>query len=131
MTPRESTLLRETLLRASRMGARLFRNQVGAGVAGTVLREVEPGLFLVRGHRVTMGLCPGSADLVGWRTVEITPAMVGLRLALFAAIEVKSAAGKATPEQRNFLTRVREAGGLAAIIRDAGDCDAALFGDRT
>ncbi|MBF0094600.1 MAG: VRR-NUC domain-containing protein [Alphaproteobacteria bacterium] len=119
----ESAILKATLLRASRFGMRLFRNQVGAGVAGVILREVEPGVFLVRGRRVTMGLCTGSSDLIGWKPVTITSDMVGSRVASFVALETKSASGRATPEQINFIDRVLEAGGISAIVRAPEDID--------
>jgi hypothetical protein len=68
-------------------------------------------------HRVTVGLAPGSADLVGWRSVTITPEMVGQRVAVFASVEIKKAGGRATPEQLNWRDRVNEAGGIAGIVR--------------
>lgn len=119
----ESAILKATLLRASQLGLRLFRNQVGAGVAGVILREVEPGVFLVRGRRVTMGLCTGSSDLIGWKPVTVTSDMVGSRVACFVALETKSASGRATPEQINFIDRVLEAGGIAAIVRIPEELD--------
>ena len=119
----ESAILKATHLRASRIGMRLFRNQVGAGVASVILREVEPGLFLVRGRRVTMGLCTGSSDLIGWMPVTVTPDMVGAKIACFVALEIKSASGRIQPEQTTFLDRVLEAGGVAVVIRSPEDID--------
>lgn len=119
----ESAILKATLLRASQLGLRLFRNQVGAGVAGVILREVEPGVFLVRGRRVTMGLCTGSSDLIGWKPITIMSDMIGSKVACFVALEIKSASGRPTPEQNNFMDRVREAGGIAAIVRAPEDID--------
>lgn len=59
----------------------------------------------------------GGADLLGWRTITITPDMVGQRFALFLAVEVKSATGRVTPEQLNFIRAVNEAGGIAGVVR--------------
>lgn len=96
MTP-ESRLLaaiRATLGR--RADVRVFRNNTG------VLRDKD-------GRYVQYGLCAGSADLIGWVTQ--------CGVARFLAIECKSARGRATPEQENFLRVVREAGGIAGVCR--------------
>jgi hypothetical protein len=102
-------------------GVRVFRNQVGNGAAGTVIGRPGDGLLLVRGRPVTMGLCRGSNDLIGWRSVTVTPEMVGKPIAQFVAIEVKTPAGRVDPEQANFLSVVERAGGVAVVMRDAAD----------
>lgn len=89
--------------------ARLFRNQVGS------LPDPRTGRL------VTFGLARGSADLIGWRTVVVTPDMVGKRLAVFTSIEVKTPRGRLTPEQHNWLHAVRAAGGIAGVARSVAD----------
>ena len=96
-------------------GTRLWRNNTGR------LRDE-------RGQLVTFGLCPGSADLIGYRSLVITPDMVGQTVAVFAAVEVKSATGKPTPEQTAFLEHVQQAGGLAGIARSVEDAQRLLAG---
>jgi len=83
---------------------RAFRNNTGK------LRDVN-------GQWVEFGLCIGSSDLIGWTSIEITPEMVGKKVAVFTAVEVKTPTGRATAEQTNFISRVREAGGIAGIAR--------------
>ncbi len=85
--------------------ARLFRNNTGR------LQDAQ-------GRWVEFGLCVGSSDLIGWTTLEITPDMVGQRVAVFTAVEVKTPTGRVKPEQENFIARVREAGGRAGIARN-------------
>lgn len=85
-----------------RRDARIFRNNVGMA-------------FLADGTTRRYGLCKGSSDLIGWRTVTITPAMVGRRLAVFTAIEVKAPGGRASVEQVAFINAVNAAGGLAGL----------------
>ncbi len=87
--------------------ARLWRNNVGA------LRDQ-------RGQLVRYGLCPGSSDLIGYRTIVITPDMVGKRLAVFAAVEVKDQAAP-TEQQQAFLQLIEQAGGLAGVARSVPD----------
>lgn len=86
----------------AKVGVRLFRNNTGS-------------LKNDRGEYITYGLCKGSSDYIGWRTVEVTPEMVGNKHALFVACEVKQPGKKATPVQENFIAVVREAGGIGVV----------------
>lgn len=88
---------------------RLYRNQTGQ------LPDPKTG------RPVQFGLARGSADLVGWRTIEVTPDMVGQRLAVFTSIEVKTSTGRLTPQQRNWMQAVHAAGGIAGVARSVGD----------
>jgi hypothetical protein len=129
----EMPILRKILLACSRGPARLFRNHVGAGWTGKTTRFsrsatviVEPGDVLIRNARpLTAGLCVGSSDLIGWRSVRITPDMVGELHALFVACEVKDR-GKVTAEQQRFLDAVQAAGGIALVARSVEEAEAAL-----
>jgi hypothetical protein len=98
---------------------RLFRNNVGTGWAGRAKRDKsDPSLVHVFGARpLHAGLCVGSSDLIGWRSVVITPAMVGQRVAVFVGLEAKTGGGVLTPEQRAFIQVVQSAGGLAGEVR--------------
>lgn len=93
----------------TRSDLRLFRNQVG--------QLPDPRT----GRPVQFGLARGSADLIGWRTITITPDMVGQRLAVFTSLEVKTPTGRLTPAQHNWLGAVRSAGGVAGVARSVGD----------
>lgn len=75
---------------------------------------------------MTFGLCPGSADLVGFRTVTVTPDMVGQRIAVFAAVEVKAERGRLTAQQSAWLEHISAAGGLAGVARSVDDARAIL-----
>jgi hypothetical protein len=93
----------------TRPDARLFRNQVGS------LPDPRTGRL------VTFGLARGSADLIGWRSVVVTPDMVGRRLAVFCSIEIKTATGRLRPEQQAWLGVVQDAGGIAGVARSVTD----------
>ena len=129
----EMAVLRQVLDACGRGEVRLFRQNVGRGWVGnsTPFRSrqtitVGPGDVLVRNARpLIAGLCPGSSDLIGWRSVEITPEMVGKRIAVFAALEVKDR-GKLTTEQANFLRVLADAGGIAGEVRSVEDAEAVL-----
>ena len=93
----------------TRPDLRLFRNNTGT------LPDPRTG------RPVQFGLARGSADLIGYRTVTITPEMVGQRLAIFTSLEVKTPTGRIRPEQANWQRAVSSAGGIAAIVRSVDD----------
>jgi len=95
---------------------RIFRNNTGS------LPDPRTG------RPIQFGLTRGSADLIGWRTITITPEMVGQQLAVFPSLEVKTPTGRLTPEQRNWLEAVQRAGGIAAVVRSVQDATH-LFSD--
>lgn len=87
---------------------RLFRNNTGT------LKDQH-------GRPVQFGLCKGSADLIGYRTVTITPDMVGQQVAVFLSIEVKTPTGRIRPEQQQWLDTIQAAGGIAGVARSVED----------
>jgi hypothetical protein len=93
---------------------RLFRNQVGS------LPDPRSGRL------VTFGLARGSADLIGWRTITVTPEMVGRRIAVFTSLEIKTPTGRLAPLQRNWLHAVEHAGGIAGVARSVTDAELIL-----
>lgn len=108
----EMAILRQIMLSCGNGAARLWRNQVGQ-------YELKDGRIL------RSGLCKGSSDLIGFCTVEVTEDMVGQRLAVFVALEVKDK-GRLTAEQAQFLDVVRQAGGIAAEVRSVADAEEVL-----
>ena len=100
----ETTLQNEIRLAVGKIkNARLFRNNVG----------------MING--VQFGLCVGSSDLIGFQSVTITPEMVGQKIAIFTALEVKTPKGKPTPEQIAFIDCVRKFGGISGIVKSVDD----------
>lgn len=68
------------------------------------------------GSWVKYGVCnPGGSDLIGWTSVEITPDMVGKKVAVFTAIECKSVSGRKKKEQVHFINVVLKMGGRAGF----------------
>ena len=117
----EMNRLRSIMLGLSTPGVRLFRQNVGTGWTGDITRLKDGSILIKNPRPLQAGLCKGSSDLIGWRSVEVTPEMVGRRVALFLAVEVKGERGRATDEQRNFINRVRLDGGLAVVARTVED----------
>ena len=97
-----------------RTDVRLFRNQVGCAQSD--------------GRWIRYGLTPGSADLIGWQSVTVTPEMIGRKLAVFTSIEVKAhATGRLTPQQDNWRRVVSSAGGAAGVARSVAEAAAILI----
>lgn len=102
----EAEIMRRLMLRTSyRADLRLFRNTTGQ----TVNEYGVP---------IRYGLGVGTSDLIGFRSVTITPEMVGETFAQFVAVEVKSANGRLSEPQRKFLELVRRFGGHAVLAFD-------------
>ena len=76
------------------------------------------------GRVLQSGLAKGSADLIGWKTITVTPDMVGTEIAVFLSVEVKSEKGKLRPEQENWLNTVNKVGGIAIVARSPQDINA-------
>lgn len=104
-------------------GVRLFRNDCGTAWAGEVVKHdrATRTVTLRNAQRISYGLQPGSGDLIGWQSIEITPSMVGERVALFVSIEVKGKRGRMGPKQQNWLNAVLDAGGNAGIAKSEQD----------
>ena len=110
MSNKETTLQQEIRLALGQLPElRMFRNQVGQ------LPDLRTG------RPVQFGLAKGSSDLIGFKTIEVTSDMVGQKLAVFTSIEVKTAKGKLTPMQHNWLSCVNKAGGITGVARSVQD----------
>ena len=92
-----------------RSDTRLFRNNRGVALH----RD---------GSYVHYGLGnPGGSDFIGWHIIQVTPAMVGARLAVFTAIECKRPGKDPTDEQQNFIDQVQAAGGYAGAASSVSE----------
>ena len=107
----------------SRRDVRVFRNNVGVGFIGTVIAEDNGKIILENARRIRFGLHEGSADLIGWKSVKITPDMVGQKIAVFVSAEIKGPHGRMREEQNNWMAQVLFAGGHAYEIRDILQAD--------
>ena len=112
-SPSEHEIQQRIRLACGRGPVRLWRNNTGA-------------LVDKQGRFVRFGLCKGSSDLIGLRSVVVTPEMVGQRIAQFVALEIKTAGGVVSSEQRAFLQLVQQLGGLGAVCRSIEQAQAVL-----
>lgn len=129
----ESNLMKRILIGCSALLATVFRNNTGIGWAGEVFRPTRPMSIMVTSADVVVrnarplhaGLCKGSSDIIGWMSIVITPGMIGRKIAVFLAMEVKENA-RATAEQLNFIDAVHAAGGIAGIVRSEDEAKALM-----
>jgi len=123
----EIKLQNKILLRFSNGATRLFRNNVGMAWQGRMLKNNRGTVILENARPLHAGLMKGSADLIGWQSVEITPEMVGKRIAIFTSVEVKGKGTRTTPEQIVWRQNVSDAGGNNVIARSLEDVEQMLL----
>jgi hypothetical protein len=104
----EQSIQQHIRIACSTGATRLWRNNTGT------LRDQH-------GRPVQFGLCKGSADLIGYQSITITPDMVGQQVAVFTSIEVKAPTGRIRPEQQAWMEAVQAAGGIAGVARSVED----------
>lgn len=113
----EAAVSPRVMLALSKLGTTVFRQNVGqAWVGSKVTKTRDGGAFIANARPVQMGLTTGSSDLIGWTPVVVTQEMVGQKVAVFTAVEVKrSEGGRTSKDQAHFIDVVTKAGGIAGV----------------
>ncbi len=123
----ESNTMRLIMLAIGKIpGVRIFRNNTGKAWVGksAVMHErkqiwVNKGdVIIEQGRFFIAGLCVGSSDLIGFKSVTVTPDMVGKTVAIFIAPEIKAKTGRLSNEQKAFHKTVNDHGGIAYVATD-------------
>ena len=115
---RETAIQNAILIALSQAGCTVWRNETAGAWVGRTIHRDQSTITLAEPRMIKAGLCVGSADIVGVAS--------GGR---FLAIEVKTATGRTTKEQDNFLQAVRNAGGLAGVARSVDEALAIVSGN--
>lgn len=105
----EHDLQNRILLALSSEGATVWRQNTGLAWVGDAVKLANGDVLLRNPRRLHVGLCKGSSDIIG------------LYKGRFLAPEVKTATGRVTKEQENFIRVVNENGGSAGVVRSVGD----------
>lgn len=103
----ETKLMRLIMIALSNANCITWRNETAGAYVGRVIHKDARIVTLANAQLMTFGLCVGSADIIG----------VHRPTGRFLAVEVKTAKGKPTKEQLNFIEQVRAANGIAGIAR--------------
>jgi hypothetical protein len=110
----EKPILNLILLNLSKTSV-LFRNNTGKGWVGRLISSKFGTVVIENARPLNAGLVKGSSDLIGWTSIEVTPEMVGKKIAVFSAIEAKTGKTSTSPEQANFIEQITQAGGIAFV----------------
>jgi hypothetical protein len=107
----ETKLQRLIMIALSNNDCLVFRNETAGAYVGKVIHKDARIVTLQNAMLMQFGLCVGSSDIIG----------IHKPTGRFLAVEVKTAKGKPTPEQLNFIEQVRAANGIAGIARSVQD----------
>lgn len=118
-------------MEASKAGAVTFRNNVGGAWSGKKVKKFQDGSIILKDPMwIKFGLVEGSGDTIGWKSITITPDMVGMTIAQFLSIEYKTATGRARDKQVKWHEVVSKAGGLSGFARNNDDVRRIIAGER-
>ena len=127
------------------MGASLMTTPAAKGRSETeIIRAILKSLNLMRdvvAFRLNVGAVEadyqgrtrwvkfgirGMADIGGWSTEYAGARKIARFLALEVKRPCKNPAGKLTPQQADYLDRVKQAGGIAAVVTSVDEALAAV-----
>ena len=103
----ETKIQNRIMMDMSKKGYLVWRNQVG------LFKTMD-------GRTVNIGI-KGSSDLMAVKPTVITPEMVGQTLAVFVAVEVKTATGRQSEPQKKWQKAVEKLGVKYIIARCEDD----------
>jgi len=133
MRNEETNIVNSIRRDCSKGSVRLFKNSTGQAYQGEIRspsggtgRFSKDFICLRSPRTIKYGLSEGSSDLIGWRSIEITPEMVGKKIAQFVALEVKTERGKPSEKQRAFIQQVNQAGGVGSVVKAVTEAESAL-----
>lgn len=106
-----------------------FRANVGHAWTGEAVRMPGGDMLLKNPRPFSTGLPPGFSDLFGLVPVTITPDMVGKKVGVFFALEVKAQKGRVSDKQAAFLKAVQNYGGRAGVVRSVEDANQIFRGE--
>ena len=118
----ESEVQSEITTEAMKHGTQLWRNNSGA-LKDKTGRTIRYGLGNVS-KKVNSVM--KSSDLIGVTQIVITPNMVGKKISVFTAIEVKSNDREIVKDERyqaqkNFIELIKAKGGIAGFAQSVQD----------
>ena len=117
---RESDIQNAILIELSKQGTVAFRINAGSFWAGEILSNKD-NMMLLKNPRKVQGAPEGTSDIIGITSIMITTAMVGSRVGVFTAIEVKKPGQRPKPQQVKFLNVMKNMGAIAGLATSPGD----------
>lgn len=108
---KETILQRQIMIALSKEGHVCWRNETGQFWTGKPIHKDGQTVTLSGANMIPVGLCVGSSDIIG----------IHRDSGLFFAIEVKTENGRVTSEQKQFISVVRNNGGISGVARSIED----------
>lgn len=109
----------------------LFRANVGNAWTGNKIERNSNKVIIHEARPFSSGLPMGFPDLFGLKEIEITPDMVGQKIAAFVFIEVKAPKGRTTKAQEHMIEFLKNKGAIGGIAHSAEEAEMILFGKGT
>jgi hypothetical protein len=116
MGAREKLLENERFKEVDPKTERMFRFHAAKGWMGPWERLKDGRILVGPGAQLVQGAPTGFPDTAGWKTITVTPDMIGKKLAVFVGEELK-ATGDLSPEQRAFGKILKAMGGIFRVKR--------------
>lgn len=104
----ETNIMNKIMLAMSKKGWFVWRNQSGVFKSMCGKQTIRIGQV-------------GSSDIMAIKPTVITPDMVGQTLAVFVAVEVKTATGKQSEVQKKWQTAIEKTGAEYILARSEDD----------
>lgn len=101
------------ILRDLPVNKRLFRINAGQGWQGKIVKHTGQ-ILILKDPRPLHAAPTGWPDLCGWETIEITPEMVGQKIAVFVGEEIKIT-GRLSRAQGAFRDIITRMGGIFRV----------------
>ena len=126
---KEKTIQNQIRIDLSTKDSRVFRNHVGTGYSTYAVTQALDAIYdpflkkkiesILNKGFVSFGFGEGSSDLIGIKSVKVTPEMVGKNIGVFCAIECKSPSGNTSAsrleKQNKFINVINSLGGRAGF----------------
>lgn len=109
MGQKERDIINEYLLNLPE-NMRMFRSNSGMAWAG---KATKKGIFtIIKNARPFHGMPKGWPDITGFTSIEVTPDMIGKRIAIFTVTEAKTGNLKLSDDQIRFKNMIERMGGI-------------------
>lgn len=131
----ENETQKQIWAKLSKLGGRFFRINTGRAWLSSLgprgCTKTPQGMLIKQPRSIALGFSTtsgesvtGTLDLNGYITVEITPEMVGSKIAVYSVFDAKrSEGGKRTQEQQETIDRVNAAGGIAGFANSPEEAE--------
>ena len=115
MGHKEQEIIKNRLLTLEE-NERLFRINAGMGWVGQTVKHTA-GMIILKNPRPFHGAPVGWPDLCGFTEIEITPDMVGKKIAVFTGEEIKAGNDRMRTEQTGFQELILRMGGFYRVLK--------------